>query len=915
MWKVLFQAGGRRPWFAASGFLIAACAFLLLNITTQMIVFQSRQVIGQNWRSTYDLVVLSPGSTQGEQVVPPDHLVSLHTGISMAQYEQIKRMAGVEVAAPISFIGNARFPMPTVRLGYEHMLPGFYTLTWTIRAFDGVKEYKEYQRHSLIYGGDVPCDGGVCEWPEQTKKELQQLGVDTYFSVRQGKYFTGMPHPGTFLLAAIDPDAENRLVHLNRSITQGEPLPQQKQLDVYSDLPKVLDGNGEERPNYIVPVLVNQELPQQVTVQASFEKLKTSSGDPHVLLQQNAGNTLQKASVEQILFQGKVPTPQSDVETFMHGVDIEQEGSTLRLRTSEEKSFALNFLSRPTNLQYQLMREKGPDGKSAYQVVPMPQETGSWDEYEGKNLAVRPLEPFPDVQYEETITYGELGSGSYTRLGYAIYNDAAYMLKPQGAFDWHKLSASFRDALNWLPETTYTPVLPTLRYDAQGRPIAPKQVLPTTNPQGLSLQSPLALTTLTAARQILGENCINVIRVRVAGNVTPDEEGWKRVAQVAQKIHEKTGLQALVTLGSSPRPTLVYVPGIKEGVNGYQQTVEPLGWIEERWISIGVGMLYLNQIGVTQNILLGGVLLVCLGYLIVTLSSLMQAQRHSFAILSAIGWKPWHPPLVFLGQVLLLALSGGIVGIGLALAIAAGLGAAIPWEKVVWTLPGIVLLALLSVSVPMWQLWRIKPGELLRQGAIIVRERKQERKGVFRWPLLGMAMRSVMRARWRTWILLGSLFCSSCLLLLTLHGIVQFRATLQGTLLGDYVLLQTAVPQICAILFTTLLAILSLADLLVMQVQQRRKEIGVLRALGWYERLIQRQFLTEGCLLALTGVVPGVLVATGVLLVQRQMPPLLVFASLLGVVFALLLLGVLLGILPALRAIRRLSLLNVLRAE
>ncbi len=920
MWNYVFHASKhhwRQHLFASGGFLIAACAFLLLNVTTQALVFQAKNVIGHNWRSTYDLVVLPPGTlSASQQTVPPDHLMNLNTGISFQQYQQIKQLPGVAVAAPISFIGNARFPIPFIRLGTEHLSPGFYTLTWTLKAFDGVHEQTEYQQHLTIYASDASC----CSLPLETQQALQTLGVDTYFFPKQGKYFTGVPHPGTFLLAAIDPQAEDQLVHLNQSITQGKALPIQKDLQVDPEIPTVTGENiADVYPNYTLPILVNQDLPGHITMQAQFTHMQTATTDPQVLAKQNDAHPLQHVSQQQTIFEGSVPLPQNDVHLFSAGADLEQQGSTIQVNNYGENQFSLNLVSRPSNVQYQLHAGKGPDGNTAYQVKPV--QLGQSDEYQGKSPAFRSIQELPGDLYQSPMTIGAQYGGGYTTTGYTVYNHAGYRVTTMGLFDGRKLSAGFTDALNWLPESTYTPSQTQLRYDAKGNVIPPKQLQPTTNPQGFTLQSPLALTTLAAARQILGDTSINVIRIRVAGNVTPDENGWKQVARVAQQIHERTGLQALVTLGSSPHPTLVYVPGVSAGELGYTQNVAPLGWVQERWIAFGVGLLYLQQLGVTQNVLLGGVLLVCLGYLVVTLSSLVNSQRRQFAILSAVGWRPWHPPLAFLLQVLMIALSGGIVGLLVALGIAVLIGAAVPWVLVFWTLPGILALAFVSLLFPLLQLWHIHPLELLRSGSQVLSEHGPQarswslRVGILLPPTLSMALRNLTRTRWRAVILLLSLCCSSGLLTLTLHGILTLRQTLQGTLLGDFVLLQTAVPQVCGVLFTIVLAILSLADMLIMQVRERQQEIGVLQALGWRPQMIRNMFLQEGYVVAIMGILPGIGIALGVLLAQKQYLPPLTVAGIIGTVLVLMSSGVLIGILPALRVIERLSLIHILRTE
>ena len=240
---------------------------------------------------------------------------------------------------------------------------------------------------------------------------------------------------------------------------------------------------------------------------------------------------------------------------------------------------------------------------------------------------------------------------------------------------------------------------------------------------------------------------------------------------------------------------------------------------------------------------------------------------------------------------------------------------------VFWTLPGILVLALVSVLFPLVQLWHIHPLELLRSGSQVLSEHDpQTRSWSFHLdtllpPTLSMALRNLARTHWRAMILLLSLCCSSGLLTLTLHGILTLRQTLQGTVLGDFVLLQTAVPQVCGVLFTMLFAILSLADMLIMQVSERQQEIGVLQALGWRPKMIRNMFLQEGYVLAIMGILPGIGIALGVLLAQKQYLPPLAVVGIIGTVLVLMSSGVLIGILPALRVIERLSLVHILRTE
>ncbi len=66
-----------------------------------------------------------------------------------------------------------------------------------------------------------------------------------------------------------------------------------------------------------------------------------------------------------------------------------------------------------------------------------------------------------------------------------------------------------------------------------------------------------------------------------------------------------------------------------------------------------------------------------------------------------------------------------------------------------------------------------------------------------------------------------------------------------------------------------LLSFLSVTDLLLLQVRERQREIGLLQALGWRAGLVQRMFVQEGVTVALLGSVTGVLTAAWILAVQH----------------------------------------------
>jgi cell division protein FtsX len=894
VWRMLQRQPGKSA-LASGGFALIACALVLLSATTQTAVVQGNQIISQSWRPTYDLVVLPPNvKIPPGQTVPPDFLEGYGGGISMEQYQEIKSLAGVEVAAPIAYIGYMSLPTPRIAFPNRNFATGFYQVNWTLTAFNGQKQLTEYQESTIYY--IYSCGAGYNTIP--LADVLQQPGIQTNACASAPGSILDLPAPdvGGFLLAAIDPAAENQLVHLDQSVTSGHALTEQDtlhtdtRLDGYHPCDVDVHSGCQPIPAEAVPMLIHQNLPGQIGLTGQMTQVLLGNLPADQLSELNDPSYVAQLPDQQTIFSGSVPLVQSDPDRFANA-DLAWTGQSWQVqpldlsKESVQESYDLNLYNatRPASLTYQ--PTTAPDGSAGYTLVP----TGT----EGPEVTFRPLTPLQTLKKQHV--------------------DALYTYDEIGQFSDASIAAQFANPLNWLPENTYTAPPVVLRYDAGGQPVTPTMMLPTTNKAGYLLQPPLALTTLAAGQQLMGDKLISAIRVRVAGVSQANQNSWQQIQRVAGLIHLRTGLPVVITLGSSPSPTLVYVPGAKQGQFGQNPAIDPTGWVEERWISIGASVLYLAQLGATRLLLLGAVLAVCLGYLVVSLSALLSAQRKEFALLSALGWPPWLHARLFLMQALLFALVGGLVGMGAALLIATMLDALPIWLIVIWTLPAMLLVALLGSLYPLWTIWRIQPAEILRAGAAIAAQRAKLLR-VPLWAIGGLALRNLARSRPRTALTVGSLFLSALLLVLMLSSILALRQTLIGTLLGSYVLVQTAALQIAGCVFALLLSFLSIADLLLLQVRERHQEIGVLQAVGWRPRLIQGLFAREGVLLALLGAIPGALVAEGMLAAQHQMQN--AVAPLVGV-GAVILLALVAGLatLPALRAVSRMQVMDVLRGE
>lgn len=913
MWSYVLQMLRRQRGknaLASGGFLVAACALVLLSATTQTTTVVANQIISQSWRPTYDLVVLPTNvKLPPGQVVPSDYLEGYGGGISMQQYQTIKTLAGVEVAAPIAYISYMSLPSPAIAFPDQTFATGFYQLNWRLSAFNGQKQLVEYQE-SLVYYVVKFCFGAysasplayVLQHPEVMNNDNGTAINGVPIDCSSGKHAQpptlafATPDTGGFLLAAVDPAAEDQLVRLNQSVTTGRMLTEQDTIHTDNRFSSVASRSGS-LPYEAIPMLIHQNLPGQLGLSTQFTRLALGNLPTDQLPKLNDPTYVAQLPDKQTIMNGPVPLVQNDPARFAN-TDLLWNGHTWQTGTIADPNDVQGFLNgyivnldaptTPAPLTYQ--PTTAPDGSAGYSLVP----TGT----QGPEVAFRPLTPLQTLKKQRV--------------------DVVYTYEEDGQFSDASIASQFANPLNWLPENTYTTPPVTLRYDAAGHPITPTTLLPTTNKAGYILQPPLALTTLDAGRQLVGDNLISAIRVRVAGVNQADLDSWQKIQQIAGLIHQRTGLTVVITLGSSPQPVLVYVPGARENQFGQNPAIAPTGWVEERWISIGVSIIYLEQLGVTRLLVLFAVLLVCFSYLVVTFNALAAAERRNLAILSALGWPPWQAVRLFLMRALLFALLGGIAGLAMALLIIALLRAVPIWLIVIWTVPAMLVLALLSSLYPLWQLWHIQPANILRNGMSVVAARGLRlRLPFWTWvfPIWALVLRNLARSRLRTLLTVGSLFFSAMLLVVMASGVLVLHQTLIGTLLGNFVLFQTTVPQIAGCVFAALLTFLSVADLLLLQVRERQREIGVLQAVGWHPRLVQRLFAREGVLLALIGTVPGALAGSWFLAAQHNLPNTGI-AALIGLLTVVLLtLEAGLATLPAMRAVNRLQVVEVLRAE
>lgn len=246
------------------GMLVATTAFTVLTAASRTSQLRTIGAVSAHFQAAYDILVRPRDARtpleNATGTVQPNFLSGVYGGISLAQYRQIRRIAGVQVAAPIAMVGYSMPVAPvTVRLpAAATARPGrqLYRVTTTWVSAAGTSRVR--QPASFVYitpdrlaasnssaaGLELLPDGSrkvVCPGVRGTSPFGAGAQADNWcWSKINGAgpgsetfgNLTGQ-HPGftvrwlvPMLIAAIDPAAEARLDGLNHALTSGRYLPE-----------------------------------------------------------------------------------------------------------------------------------------------------------------------------------------------------------------------------------------------------------------------------------------------------------------------------------------------------------------------------------------------------------------------------------------------------------------------------------------------------------------------------------------------------------------------------------------------------------------------------------------------------------------------------------------------------------------
>jgi putative ABC transport system permease protein len=881
LWSQLRHRRSRTATLAA-GILVAAVSFTLLTSAAHTSELRVVRTATQYFRPAYDILVRPADSfsplERERDLVRANYLSGIFGGIRMDQYRKIRRIPGVEVAAPI---GNIGYIMPFTDIPVTlndylnddpHQLYRV-RLTWvanggvsTYPDSDAFLYYTKKNRFTIGRGGiheilpsgrsAQPCLGfleanrgqysgpfarraseGIACFSERSPGRRYRRAVSD-FPFPQGDVGVNTYASFPVLLAAIDPAQEQKLLDLEGTIVEGRALEASEGL-------RLVSGEGFHGRASIVPVVGSSRTYVDEVIRVDIERLRVpESVDLPVRLSQARGT----ADFVRQLSGEAVGTETLSLQPLYDGLldRFTQDPATWR---SNRTTYVRYW--KASDVTYELT-----EGGTFRPEVTLNDPTLTFSYYYGSGWA---------PQENADVTFRTLESHNFNL-------EENTVLHVVGRFD-PELLPGFSEVSAVPLETYYPPEIEPANIESRSA-LNGQALRPTQNIADYVQQPPLMLTTLKAARIFSAAGYfsgpfpngpISVIRIRVAGVLGPDPVSDARIKNVAAAIHNRTGLSVDITAGSSPRPILVELP---EGKFGRPDLLLREGWVEK-----GVAIRFVDAIDRKSLVLFGLILAICGLFLANGALASVRSRRREIGTLLCMGWSQGAIFRAVLGEVALVGLVAGIAGTGLAAALVPAFSLQMPVTRTLLVVPVALVLAVVAGLVPAWRAARSVPMDAVSPA---ISERGMRRK---LQRVVGVAVANVGRVPSRAALGASGLAIGVAALTILLALNNAFQGVLVGTLLGNAVSVQVRGVDVASVAFTIALGGLSVADVLFLNVRERAPELVTLRTVGWRESDLRRLILLEGLLIGGIGCVIGALLGGGVAGLVRGVPLTTVAAS------------------------------------
>lgn len=789
--------------------IVSSAVALLLSAAETSRVTVDKD-LAQYWRTSYDILVRPPGSRSDIEekygLVQGNHLSGISGGITFEQFEEIKQIPGVEVAAPISMIGY----MPVAASGAPLEFPadptGIYVLKEELIVDDGIKKHQPlgYPRLRYFMFDPLVSDSGIMS--SVSPNSNMSFYLNPPFSIIKGTVHFHL------LMAAIDPSQEAALIGLDKAVIAGTYLQAGQSIITQDEIDAQSDTVELNRDTIEVPVLVNSETYIDFIHHEDLCWLQYSD---------------EFTWSQELVSEGGISGLQSLACTPISSAETKSE-DVYRQMTQDMISGRIIFFQEGSRLPSPINYEEGAPP------------------FETDEISLEVVVSANEGDPSRPIYRSDPGDDS-------IQFVHPVRLQPVGVIDIGKLGTG--ESINPIPLETFFPAEAILEFNEEGDPLNPSILKPTFDPRGYLQSPPFLLTTLETAKHLRGDASISAIRVRVAGIDRFDPAAQAKIESVASEILEATGLDVDVVVGSSPRRVQVHIPGV--------------GYVDELWIQKGVTLSYSSKIEHLNQLFFVLILSVCTLSILNTALMSTLGRGKEISLQKALGWRSSTVFRMILMEMGIVGVASGALGVILAWSIAEFSGFQLAQERLVLIFPLSIALCLLGGLIPGMSAARVKPALMLHDGTL----RNVPAWHSKRFSVTGYVLQALSRRRIRALLTIGTMALSGGLLTVLLGASLGLRDYLFGTLLGEYVLLRIEGYHYVMAGISILVAGTTGVDSLLVAAFERRREIGLLKSVGWRSRDVFKLFLFEGVFVGLAGGTIGAFIGASLLLIITRIIP------------------------------------------
>lgn len=869
--------------FLATGIAVASASFSLLSTAVTTSRAETIGTVSDNARSAYDVLVRPKSSITPVEVargtVRDNYLSGIFGGITTEDYEAIRNLPGVEVAAPVANLGYANvvgdLPINFDDFGLNET-PGLYRLKVQYSAANGAASYSDADQYLFYSGTTLSASGfgntertlqveGQTLWPcwyynldprgvgfepnprRQQSTEAFPRGQSAFdpeirstLSCRPAtpgaddkadeSSVVGLPVAFPVLLAAIDPEQEDALVGLGGAVVDGRYL-------TADEAPAVESDQGLRFAR--VPFLLSASAFSDVDVSVQLQQLDSGPAED---LAARLDSPDARPWVDSLPGQSLADRTFDLAEPF-ESLVRDQSGLFFQ-RTGSGSGGEVDG----TWINGPVAYGGAADGPLSVGALPDadPQVWGS------RNLAGQGFDA--NVPVDNLATQVRpVSPVAGVRCGPCAESENFLSPVVVGRFDPDRLRGF--SGLSRVPLETYREPV-AIGADLRSRDILNEEPLrPDRNLGGYLTQPPALLTTIASLDEYFASRIgseeqaaapISSIRIRVAGVSGIDDLSRERVAAVAAAIVGTVGddAEVEVTLGSSPAPQIIALPA---GVYGPQ----PLS-VDEQWAEKGVGLRIIEAVDRKSFLLFVLVLVVCVLFVAQGALASVRSRRTEIATLGALGWTRRQAAAAVLTEVVIVGAVGGLIGVAAAAGTGELLGVRPDPLTVLLAFPIAVAVATCAGLAP--ALWVTRLDPVAGLSPAVVPASRARRAG----SLWALALVSARRRPVRTLVGASGLGLAVAALTFLVGATLAYRGQVAGNLLGSAVVEQARAVDFISIAILFVLGTVSLADVLLLSRRESARDQAMLLASGWSTKEVTSLIVREAVIVGGLGGVAGV---------------------------------------------------------